>query len=162
MRIRNFKTAGSLLTAALMFSVATPVFAEGGHGATCEHGPKTTAAAQAKGALVSYERVWKAFAADDWNAARAAADELAVRAQAEGKTAVAEAARAVAAGKNIGEGREAFKALSQQAIVTWGKTPGYQAMTCPMIKNGEWLQPAGKVANPYAGKAMLECGSVRK
>ena len=60
--------------------------------------------------------------------------------------------------------REKFKPLSELAI-RWAKahpdaSDGLVVVHCPMAE-GRWLQPAGKISNPYYGEQMLECGAVQ-
>jgi hypothetical protein len=34
---------------------------------------------------------------------------------------------------------------------------GYHVMHCPMLKK-DWVRSSDKVANPYGGKEMVDCG----
>ena len=60
--------------------------------------------------------------------------------------------------------RDAFGRLSH-AIIAYAKTSnaaigdGVNVLYCPMLKK-YWLQKGAKIANPYYGKSMLECGRV--
>lgn len=61
--------------------------------------------------------------------------------------------------KNIEELRESFKKLSAVYIENAKKSDmkGLMVTECPMAK-AKWIQKEGKIANPYYGKSMLECG----
>jgi protein SCO1 len=66
----------------------------------------------------------------------------------------------------IAEARRAFGVMSD-ALVSYLKTgnatPGdsVRIAYCPMVRKS-WLQKDGPVANPYYGRAMLECGELTK
>ena len=61
--------------------------------------------------------------------------------------------------KDIASVREAFRELSMPVSmwVTMAKPEGKRVMYCSMKKAG-WVQEGSKVANPYYGAEMLECG----
>ena len=61
--------------------------------------------------------------------------------------------------KDIGQLRDSFKALSSVYIANARKEEmkGLIVAECPMAK-AKWIQKEGKIANPYYGKSMLECG----
>ena len=70
--------------------------------------------------------------------------------------------------KTLEAARDAFKPLSAAIIglvkivpPTTEATPALYEATCPMAK-ANWLQTTKDVANPYMGKAMLECGSIER
>jgi Protein of unknown function (DUF3347) len=78
---------------------------------------------------------------------------------------VAAQAKTLAGAKNLRTARAAFKPLSESLIkyladhkVIHGP---YVEVYCPMAKAG-WLQADQNVKNPYMGKAMLDCGVVKK
>ena len=81
-------------------------------------------------------------------------------------TAVAKAAEA--APKDLKDARAAFKAISAAVIRLADLTPPsadaapalYEA-TCPMAK-AEWLQTSKQISNPYMGKAMPDCGTIKR
>ncbi len=70
--------------------------------------------------------------------------------------------------KPIKEQREAFKKLSEAVIELTGRLTTSKAvgekvfvLHCPMAK-ADWLQNSERVANPYYGSEMLECGEVTR
>ena len=70
--------------------------------------------------------------------------------------------------KTLAAAREALKPLSAALIglvkivpPTADAAPALYEATCPMAK-ANWLQTTKDVANPYMGKAMLECGSIER
>ena len=70
--------------------------------------------------------------------------------------------------KTLEAARDAFKPLSAAVIglvkivpPTTEAAPALYEATCPMVK-ANWLQTTKDVANPYMGKAMLECGSIER
>ena len=72
-------------------------------------------------------------------------------------------ARKFAETKSLAEFREVFKSFSKRAVhVTEGK-PGYYVAHCPMVPNdeGDWVQTTKTISNPYLGKGMLTCGSIK-
>lgn len=91
-----------------------------------------------------------------------AADEK-VKAEA---TAVAKASET--APKDLKEARAAFKPLSgavirltQLVAPTADAASALYEATCPMAK-AEWLQSSEEVVNPYMGKEMLDCGTLKR
>ena len=77
-------------------------------------------------------------------------------------------AKELAKDANIADAREHFADLSialSKLLHATGVPPAYgrevQEMHCPMYREGQggniWLQPAGKVRNPFFGASMLEC-----
>jgi len=77
---------------------------------------------------------------------------------------VAQQAETLARAKNLETARQAFKPLSESLIqyLKDPKTPasGYYEAYCPMAK-ASWLQTDKTVLNPYMGKSMVHCGSVK-
>lgn len=103
--------------------------------------------------LSDYEGVRVALAADNLAGAKTAA----------GKIKEDENAEALAKSASLADAREAFKKLSKRAVHVASDQEGYFIANCPMVKNGEgnWVQTTGKVSNPYFGKSMLTCGSIK-
>jgi len=99
--------------------------------------------------LAGYEKVRSALATDDLNGAKQAAVEL------------GEAGSAFAQSEKIDAARAEFSKLSERAVQLGRGQSGYYVVNCPMLRK-EWLQPSGRISNPYAGKSMPECGSIRK
>lgn len=59
----------------------------------------------------------------------------------------------------ISDLRKSFKTLSEVYLNKGNKTEikGLMKVSCPMA-NAKWIQKEGKIANPYYGRSMLECG----
>ena len=59
--------------------------------------------------------------------------------------------------------RAEFKALSKRAVHYAEGKDGYFVANCPMVEGGEgdWVQTSKKINNPYFGKRMLTCGSIK-
>jgi hypothetical protein len=99
--------------------------------------------------LDAYVKVGAALTADNLAAAKEAAAQL------------GENGAALAQSDKITTARTEFEKLSGRAIELGGGRDGYYVVNCPMLRK-DWLQPAGKIANPYAGGTMPECGAIRK
>ena len=119
--------------------------------------------------LAQYELVRAALAADDLAAAKKAAAVVAAMPVihhengGDAPPGFVQDARKFAETKSLAEFREVFKSFSKRALhVTEGK-PGYYVAHCPMVPNdeGDWIQTSKEIANPYFGKAMLSCGSIK-
>ncbi len=124
--------------------------------------PAAGEAGEARTALVEYDAVRKALAADDLKATTAAAEKL-TKLTAPPAAALATAAREVANAANLDTARAAFGPLAKAAL-TLASTDkraakGALAWQCPMAKGYQkWLQLDPDMANPYMGKKMLKCG----
>jgi hypothetical protein len=73
-----------------------------------------------------------------------------------------EAAEKLAASESLADARAAFQVISKELAKLVEGQRGYFVMNCPMMKDGLWVQTTPKIANPYMGKAMLECGAIVK
>jgi len=77
---------------------------------------------------------------------------------------VAKQAETLAKAKDLKAAREAFKPLSTSLIKYLADNKAgegaYFEGYCPMVKAG-WLQAEKDVRNPYMGKAMLACGTLK-
>lgn len=77
---------------------------------------------------------------------------------------VAKEAEALSTAKTLKEARAEFKDLSSSLIkyVSDNKIPKgtYYEAYCPMVK-ASWLQADKKIANPYMGKQMPGCGTIK-
>ncbi len=107
--------------------------------------------------LSQYEAIRAALAADDLAAATKSAKAVSSKDEAQHS-----AAAAIAQSDSLKAARAAFITLSAEAVKVATKQPGYYQMSCPMVKNGLWIQSTKNVQNPYQGKAMLDCGSIVK
>jgi len=103
--------------------------------------------------LHQYESVRTALAADDLAAAKSAAGAI------QGD----ENAAALAGAGSLAAARDSFKKLSKRAVNLATDHEGLFVAHCPMVKGGggDWVQASPKVGNPYFGKSMLTCGSIR-
>ena len=99
--------------------------------------------------LTGYEQIRAALAADNLADAKKAAAVL------------GEEGAPLAKSDSIVSARKEFTTLSERAIKLAADQNGYYVVNCPMLKK-DWVQTSEKVANPYAGKAMLTCGEVKK
>ncbi len=111
--------------------------------------------------LDAYLKVSQALAADDLNAAKSAAANLAAKAKTGGNEALASHASELAKSESIENARDHFKMVSAEATKLAEGKSGYYVMTCPMAK-ADWVQSNSKVSNPYFGKSMPNCGSLKE
>ena len=119
------------------------------------------------GVLTPYFRIQSQLA-DDKGDVKADATLVAEAAAALGPSGepIAAAARSLASQSTLSAAREAFGALSD-ALVAYADsthaTLGSSTATayCPMVKKS-WLQQGDEIRNPYFGKSMLGCGTVKK
>ncbi|MBL9188372.1 MAG: DUF3347 domain-containing protein [Opitutaceae bacterium] len=122
-----------------------------------------------KSFLAQYEAVRAALATDDLAAAKTAAtivekDLVAVAKEDTKAQPAADAAKKLSGADSLKTARQAFKALSKRAVHLAGSQKGYYIANCPMVEGGEgnWVQTTTKINNPYFGKAMLTCGSIKE
>ena len=77
---------------------------------------------------------------------------------------VAKQAETLAKAKDLKTAREAFKPLSASLIKYLADNKAgkgtYHEAYCPMVK-ASWLQTEKTVVNPYMGKEMLTCGTLK-
>lgn len=106
--------------------------------------------------IVEYVDVQVALAADDFDQAQEAIDELVMVAD----DTIAPLARAVAAAEDIETMRARFKPLSEY-LASQELPRGFARAYCPMYDGGSnWVQADGPVRNPYFGATMLTCGVI--
>jgi len=110
--------------------------------------------------LDNFVAVSTALSQDDLSAAKTAATQLAAAAKAANESALATHASQLAASDSLVSAREHFKAASPEAIKLATGKAGYYVFTCPMAK-ADWVQSTKDVQNPYMGKAMPGCGSIK-
>ncbi len=140
--------------------------------AACAPAPATDktpkAGAQMSRAVVDpYLKIQAALADDTMDGVKANAGAIATAATSLGAPAMKIDTTAVqlASASEIADARDKFGALSD-AIDTYMTglhlTPpeGVNVAFCPMVHK-PWLQEGSAIANPYFGKDMLTCGSVR-
>lgn len=111
--------------------------------------PAAELSPEGKQFLDAYVKVGAALTADNLAAAKEAAGAL------------GDDGAALAKSEKIAAARAEYEKLSARAIELGRGHDGYYVVNCPMLRK-DWLQPAGKIANPYAGGTMPECGSIRK
>lgn len=127
-----------------------------------------------KAFLSQYESVRAALASDDLAATKKAAAAIATEPrtppaepltleQKERQASFAATVKKIASADSLNIARDAFKQLSKRAVHYAESKPGYYLANCPMVPNGEgnWVQTSRSVSNPYFGKAMLTCGSIK-
>ncbi len=105
--------------------------------------------------LDQYFVISTALAHDDLGSAKAAAAKLA-----EQQGTLAAPASQVAAASSLETGRESFRTLSAEAEKLASGQPGYYVFSCPMA-GADWVQKSKDVQNPYMGKQMSSCGSIK-
>ena len=119
--------------------------------------------------LVQYEMVRAALAADDLVGAKKAAAVVAAMPVIHHENGVdappgfVQDARKFAGSDSLEAAREVFKSFSKRAVHVTENKPGYYVAHCPMVPNneGDWVQTTKKISNPYLGKAMPTCGSIK-
>lgn len=122
--------------------------ADHGHGS---HGAQAVELTKAQTKfLANYEGVRAALAADDLDAAKRSAANIAD----------SEAARQLSKASSLNAARVAFKKLSAEAIQLAKGHEGYYVANCPMA-GSDWLQTTTKISNPYLGRQMSTCGSIK-
>ena len=113
--------------------------------------------------LEGYIAVADALYKDDLKAAQKAAKGMISHDE---DSALTKPAAEIAAAEDMAAAREAFKAMSAEAmkIAKSEKDGKYTVMNCPMVKGGggDWLSVDGKVNNPYFGAKMPHCGGPKK
>lgn len=127
-----------------------------------------------KAFLAQYEAVRVALAADDLAATKKAAASVVTESktppkepltdeQKERQGKFAATVKSIQTADSLKTARAAFKALSKRAVHYAEGKEGYFVANCPMVEGGEgdWVQTTKKISNPYFGKAMLTCGSIK-
>ena len=114
-----------------------------------------------------YLKVQQALADDSMEGVKANAGEIATASAALGAPAmkIDTAAVQLAAATEIGDARTKFATLSEaiDAYMTGlhlTAPEGVRVAVCPMVQK-PWLQKGEAIENPYYGKEMLTCGSLR-
>lgn len=112
--------------------------------------------------LKAYHEVHEALAKDDLAAAKKAATDLAEKGTPAKCVSTAKHASELAQSTSLESAREHFKPISEECIKMAEGVDGQYVFHCPMAKS-EWLQTDSKqVSNPYMGKKMPTCGSLKK
>lgn len=105
--------------------------------------------------LDEYVAVSAALAQDNLDSAKTAAGKLAQE-----KGALSAPASQVAEAASLDAARESFRTLSAAAEKLASDQPGYYVFRCPMA-GADWVQKSKDVQNPYMGKQMSSCGSIK-
>lgn len=143
---RTLSVIAAVLAAAL---ITTP--------ATAKEASKELAAC-----LKAYHEVHDALAKDDLAGAKKAATDLAEKATPAKCVSTAKHAAELAKSDSLESARKHFKPISEECIKMAEGVDGQFVFHCPMAKS-EWLQTDSKqVSNPYMGKKMPTCGSLKK
>ena len=108
-----------------------------------------------------YEAVRQGFLANKLTDVNKSAAALAADVRAAKNEPLAKLADAVAKAPDMAKARTAFGPLSEAMIAQRAKIAGAKpaVYACPMV-NKSWLQPKGKVGNPFDA-AMKECGMLK-
>jgi hypothetical protein len=108
-----------------------------------------------------YESIRQALLAGSLPKAQAGARELAAAARTAKNAAVAQRADSVVKAADLEAARTAFAPLSDEMIKLRSATTGAKPAVyyCPMVKKS-WLQPKGKIGNPY-DESMEMCGELK-
>jgi len=114
--------------------------------------------AQAQNVILdNYVAVSTALAQDNLDEAKSAATTLAESAKG---TPLADPAAALATSDSLDTARGHFKVISVEAVKLANGNAEYYVFTCPMVK-AEWVQKTKETQNPYMGKEMPGCGSIK-
>jgi hypothetical protein len=111
-----------------------------------------------EGLFNSYVASQEALAADRYENARAALEQLAADSSGELQT----LAQTAAAAEDIEGIRSAFVPLSEE-VVRATLPVGYSLAFCPMANNfqgANWVQKGEDINNPYYGASMQTCGEI--
>ena len=110
-----------------------------------------------------YEATRQGLLGGSLETTKKSAKELEAVARAMKNVGLAEHAQTVAMAKDLDRARQAFGALSEVMVRLHADAPKSArpaVYSCPMVKKS-WLQPKGKVGNPYDA-AMAMCGVMEK
>lgn len=112
--------------------------------------------------FTKYEATRQGFLSGSLKDVQTNARQLAAEARTAKQDEVAKLADAVAKSPDLDKARVAFAALSDELIKRRAdaKTAKPSVYHCPMV-NKSWLQPKGKVGNPY-DSSMVMCGLMKE
>lgn len=133
--------------APLALSTAALYAADHGHGSGAHVAELTKAQTKF---LANYEGVRSALAADDLEAAKRSAANITE----------SQNAAQLSKAPSLNAARVAFKKLSAEAIQLAKGHEGYYVANCPMA-GSDWLQATTQISNPYLGRQMSTCGSIK-
>jgi hypothetical protein len=111
-----------------------------------------------------YDAVRLALVNQSLPEAKARANDLALMARVEDHEAIASRADGVAQAPDVERARHAFAELTDAMLAyrdTAREEPKPVVAYCSMAKRS-WLQPKGKIGNPYLDASMRECGQIQQ
>ena len=109
--------------------------------------------------LSSYERARRALIDGSVTNVQKAANEIATAAREAEEHAIAERSRYLANARDLAAARQAFAALSDEVIEYYDTNGGDRlAVAYCDIEKKSWLQPAGRIGNPYVDRDRRRCG----
>lgn len=120
-------------------------------------------AADSDPVFTSYEAGRQALIKGSISDIRKSAKGIAVAADAARQPAIKEKATVLGRSEDLKSARIAFAAISDE-VIRYRETRGGDrpiVAYCPMEKKS-WLQPDGKIDNPYVAQGMRTCGEVTK
>lgn len=148
--------------AAMLFALALPIsaMAQHDHG-SMNPGPSPARKAAQDPIFVTYEQARRALIHGSVPRIRDAAAALGQAARDVRQTKLAGLAAALEGAADLGAAREAFAAVSDEAIRyrSSAKDKRPHVLWCEMEKKS-WMQPTVKVGNPYVDASMRTCGEV--
>jgi hypothetical protein len=109
--------------------------------------------------LSSYERARRALIDGSVTKAQKAANEIATAAHEAEEHAIAERSSDLSNTRDLTAARQAFAALSDE-VIQYYETEGGDRLAVAYcdIEKKSWLQPAGRIANPYVERDRRRCG----
>lgn len=109
--------------------------------------------------LSSYERARRALIDGSVTRVQKAANEIATAAHEAEEHAIAERSSDLANARDLTAARQAFAALSDEVIEYYETTGGDRlAVAYCDVEKKSWLQPAGRIGNPYVEPDRRRCG----
>jgi hypothetical protein len=109
--------------------------------------------------LSSYERARRALIDGSVTKAQKAANEIATAAHDAEEHAIGERSADFANARDLAAARDAFAVLSDEVIQYYESEGGDRlAVAYCDIEKKSWLQPAGRIGNPYVDRDRRRCG----
>jgi hypothetical protein len=148
MKSNRILLIASLASLALLSTALYAADSAQGRGEHSAHAAELTKA-QTK-FLANYEGVRAALAADNLEAAKRSAANITE----------SQAAAQLSKASSLNAARVAFKKLSAEAMQIAKGHDGYYVANCPMAGR-DWIQVTTRISNPYLGREMVTCGSIK-
>lgn len=146
--MKSIRTLLLVSLATLSLSPLAARAAEHDHGGHSAHATELTKSQM--NFLASYEEIRAALAADNLDDAKRSASKITQ----------SQSAAQLSKATSLNTARVAFKKLSGEAIQITKGREGYYIVNCPMT-GSDWLQTTTIINNPYLGKQMSTCGSIK-